>query len=113
MASTARKPGTGPTASDDGMKGLLNLFVRDPKPMRVTLHVERLLAGWRDALDPDSYMERLETLRESLMEGIALTEEAAADVDPAFKAEARQASAVVASMRTAYQALEAADLVAA
>ena len=77
------------------------------------MHVERLLAGWREALDPDAYAERLNTLRESLMEGITLTEEGAADVDPAFKAEARQSAAVVASMRTAYQATEAARLVSA
>jgi len=112
MAQTTRKPGTGP-AADDGMKGLLDLFSRDPKPARVALHIERLLAGWREALDPDSYSERLNALRESLVEGIALTEEGAGDIDPASKAETRQANAVVASMRTAYQALEAADLVAA
>jgi hypothetical protein len=52
-------------------------------------------------------------LRENLAEGIAQTEEGAADVDPAFKAEARQAAAVVASMRTAYQATETAGLLPA
>jgi len=113
MATTPRKPNSGPAATGDGMKSLLDLLGRDPKPARVTLHVERLLAGWREALDPDSYAERLDALRDSLVEGIALTEEAAADVDPASKAEARQAAAVVASMRTAYQVLEAVDLVAA
>ena len=55
----------------------------------------------------------LDTLRESLLQGIALTEESAADIDPASKAEARQAAAVVGSMRTAYQATEAAGLVSA
>ena len=113
MAQTSRTPSTSSATPDDGMKGLIDLFSRDPKPARVTLHVERLLAGWREALDPDSYAERLDALRESLVEGIALTEEGAGDIDPASKAETRQANAVVASMRTAYQALEVADLVAA
>ena len=113
MAQTQRKPSIGPARPDDGMKGLLDLFSRNPTPARVTMHVERLLAGWREALAPDAYAERLDTLRESLLEGIALTEESAADIDPASKAEARQAAAVVASMRTAYQATEATGLVSA
>ena len=65
MAQAPRKPNTGPARPDDGMKGLLDLFSRNPTPARVTMHVERLLAGWRDALDPDAYAERLDTLRES------------------------------------------------
>ena len=77
------------------------------------MHVERLLAGWRDTLDPNAYAERLDALRENLVDGIALTEESAADVDPASKAEARQAAAAVASLRTAQQAMEAAGLVLA
>jgi len=113
MAQAQRRPGSGPAASDDGMKGLLDLFSRSPTPARVTMHVERLLAGWREALDPDAYAERLDALRESLVDGIALTEEGASDVDPASKAEARQAAAVVASMRTAHQATEAAELMPA
>ena len=113
MAQAQRKPQSGSAASDDGMKGLLDLFSRNPTAARVTMHVERLLAGWREALDPDAYAERLDALRENLVEGIALTEEGAADVDPASKAEARQAAAVVASMRTAHQAMEAAGLVPA
>lgn len=113
MVQTQRKPNTGPARPDDGMKGLLDLFSRNPTPVRATTHVERLLAGWREALDPDAYAERLDTLRESLLEGIALTEESAADIDPASKAEARQAAAVVGSMRTAYQATQAAGLVPA
>jgi hypothetical protein len=113
MAQTQRKPQSGSATSDDGMKGLLDLFSRNPTPARVTMHVERLLAGWREALDPDAYAERLDALRENLVDGIALTEESAADVDPASKTEARQAAAVVASMRTAYQAIEAAGLVPA
>ena len=83
MAQAQRRPGSGSAASDDGMKGLLDLFSRSPTPARVTAHVERLLAGWREALDPDAYAERLDALRESLVDGIALTEEGAADVDPA------------------------------
>ena len=67
---------------------------------------ERLLATWREASDPGAYAERLDALRESLLEGIALTEESAADIDPASKAETRQAAAVLASMRTAYEAME-------
>ena len=55
----------------------------------------------------------LDTLRESLLQGIALTEESAADIDPASKAEARQTAAVVGSMRTACQATEAAESVPA
>ena len=113
MAQAQRKPGSGAAASDDGMKGLLDLFGRTPTPARVTLHVERLLSGWREALDPDSYAERLDALREALAEGISQTEEDAADVDTASKAEARQAAAVVASMRTAYEVVEAAGLVPA
>ena len=96
MAQAPRKPNTGPARPDDGLKGLLDLFSRNPTPARVTMHVERL-----------------DTLRESLLEGIALTEESAADIDPASKAEARQAAAVVGSMRTAYQATEAAGLMPA
>jgi len=113
MAPTQHRPQSGSAASHDGMKGLLDLFSRTPTPARVTMHVERLLAGWRDALDRDAYAERLDALWENLVDGIALTEESAADVDPASKAEARQAAAVVASMRTAYQAMQAAGLVPA
>lgn len=114
MAQAQRRPPPGSARSDDGMKGLLDLFGRNPTPARVTMHVERLLAGWREALDSDAYAERLDTLRENLLEGIALTEESAADIDPASKAETRQATAVVASMRTACQATEEdAELVAA
>ncbi len=110
MARTVRKPAPGPLQSDDGMKGLLDLFSRNPTLVRVTLHVERLLADWREGLDPGTYAERLDALREGLLEGIALTEESAADIDPASKAETRQAAAVLASMRTAYEATEAAEL---
>ena len=113
MSQPSRKPHPGRAGTDDGMKGLLDLFSRSPTPTRVNMHVERLLADWREALDPDSYAERVDTLRENLLEGIALTRESAGDIDPASKAETRQAAAVVASMQTAYQALEAADLVAA
>lgn len=113
MAQTQRKPGSGSPSSDDGMKGLLDLFSRNPTPTRVTMHVERLMAGWREALDPDSCAERVDALRESLLEGIALTEESAGDIDPASKAETRQAAAVVASMRTALHVAEAAGLVSA
>ena len=52
------------------MKGLLDLFSRNPTPVRVTTYVERLLVGQREALDLDAYAERLETLRESLLGGI-------------------------------------------
>lgn len=72
-----------------------------------------VLAGWREALDPDICAERPDALRENLVDGIALTEQGAADVDPASKAEARQAAAAVASMRTAYQATQATGLVPA
>ena len=113
MTQTQRRPGSGPARPDDGMKGLLDLFSRSPTPARVTAHVERLLAGWREALDPDAYAERLDALREGLVDGITLTEEGAADIDPASKAEARQAAAVIASMRTAYEATVAAELVLA
>ena len=113
MAPTSRKQSAGLATADDGMKGLIDLFSRSPTPARVALHVERLLADWREALAPDSRAERLDALRESLIEGIALAEEGAGDIDPASKAETRQALAMVASMRTAYQVLEVADLVAA
>ena len=113
MAQAQRSPGSGAASADDGMKGLSDLFSRGPTTARVTMHVERLLAEWRDAMDPDSYAERLDELREALAEGISLTEEGAADVDPVFKAEARQAAAVVASMRTAYEAVQAGGLVPA
>ena len=95
------------------MKGLLDLFSRSPTPARVTMHVERLLAGWREALDQDAYAERLDALREGLLEGIALMEESVADIDPASKAETRQAAAVLASMRLAYEATKAAELLLA
>ena len=113
MIQAQRKTNSGPVRSDDGMRGLLDLFGRNPTPTRVMMHVERLLAAWREALDPDAYAERLDALRESLLDGIALTEESAADIDPASKAEARQAAAIVAAMRTAYQATEAAELMPA
>ena len=77
MAQAPRKPNPSTARPDDGMKGLLDLFGRNPTPARVALHVGNLLAGWREALDPDSYAERLDTLRESLGEGIALTQESA------------------------------------
>ena len=113
MAQAQRRPGSGSPRTDDGMKDLLDLFSRNPTPARVAMHVERLMAGWRDTLDPDSYAERVDTLRENLLEGIALTEESAGDIDPASKAETRQAAAVVASMRTALDVAEAAGLVSA
>ena len=113
MAQAQRRTNTGPVRSDDGMRGLLDLFGRNPTPARVTMHVERLLAGWREALDPDAYAERLDALRESLLDGISLTEESAADIDPASKAEARQAAAVVAAMRMAYHTTKTAELMPA
>ena len=113
MAQAQRKPNPGPGQADDGMRGLLDLFGRNPTPARVAAHVERLLVGWRETLEPNAYTERLDTLRAGLLDGIALTEEAAADIDPASKAETRQAAAVVAAMRTAYQATEVAGLVPA
>ena len=98
MAQTARK-----TLADD-MKALMDLVSRNPTPARVTMHMERLLAGWREALDPDAYQERLDALQEGLAEGIEQMAEAAADVDPASKAEARNAAAAVETMRTAHRA---------
>lgn len=113
MIQAQRRTNSGPVRSNDGIKGLLDLFGRNPTPARVTMHVERLLAGWREALDPDTYAERLDALREGLLDGIAQTEESTADIDLASKAEARQAAAVVAAMRTAYQATDAAELMPA
>ena len=98
MVQIARK-----TLADD-MKALMDLVSRNPTPARVTMHVERLLAGWRDALDRDAYGERLDTLRTELADGIEQMVEAAADVDPASKAEARNAAAAVEAMRTAHRA---------
>ena len=98
MAQTARK-----TLADD-MKALMDLVSRNPTPARVTMHMERLLAGWHEALDPDAYQERLDALQEGLAEGIEQMAEGAADVDPASKAEARNAAAAVETMRTAYRA---------
>ena len=99
MTQTARPPTVA-----DGMKALTDLFSRNPTPVRVTLHMERMLAGWREALDPDTYADRLDTLREGLAEGIEQTAEAAADVDPASKAETRQALAALETMRVAHRA---------
>ena len=98
MVQTARK-----TLADD-MKALMDLVSRSPTPARVTMHMERLLAGWHEALDPDAYQERLDALQEGLAEGIEQMAEAAADVDPASKAEMRNAAAAVETMRTAYRA---------
>ena len=98
MAQIARK-----TLADD-MKALMDLVSRNPTPARVTMHMERLLAGWREALDPDAYGERLDALQEGLAEGIEQMAEGAADVDPASKAEARNAAAAVETMRTAHRA---------
>ncbi len=97
MVQTARK-----TLADD-MKALMDLVSRSPTQARVTMHMERLLAGWREALDPDAYQERLDALQSGLAEGIEQMAEAAADVDPASKAEARNAAAAVETMRTAHR----------
>ena len=104
MTQTARK-----TLADD-MKALMDLVSRSPTPARVTMHVERLLAGWREALDPDAYREWLDTLQTELAGGIEQMAEAAADVDPASKAEARNAAAAVESMRTAHRASLAGEM---
>ena len=98
MAQTVRK-----TLADD-MKVLMDLVSRNPTPARVTMHMERLLAGWHEVLDPDAYQERLDALQEGLAEGIEQMAEGAADVDPASKAEARNAAAAVETMRTAHRA---------
>ena len=104
MVQAARK-----TLAGD-MEALMDLFSRNPTPARVTMHVERLLAGWREALDQDAYGERLDTLRAELADGIEQMAEAAADVDPASKAEARNAAAAVEAMRTAYRASLAGEM---
>ena len=109
MPKAAARP---PTLADD-MKALLDLLGRAPTPARVESHMDRLLKGWHAGLDPDTYEERLATLRESLAEGIEQTAEAAADVDPASKAEARAAHAAVESMRIALRAAQDAGLVPA
>ena len=101
-----------PTLADD-MKSLLDLLARAPTSARIELHMDRLLKGWHAGLDPDTYEERLDTLRESLAEGAEQTEQAAADVDPASKAEARAAHAAVEAMRTALRAAQDAALVPA
>ncbi len=46
----------------------------------------------------------MDTLQEGLAEGIEQMAESAADVDPASKAETRQAAAAVEAMRTAHRA---------
>ena len=38
MVQAQREPNTGPARPDDGMKGLLDLFSRNPTPARVTTH---------------------------------------------------------------------------
>ncbi len=106
MVQTVRK-----TLADD-MKALMDLVSRSPTQARVTMHMERLLTGWREALDPDAYQERLDALQSGLAEGVESSgspdieqmTEAAADVDPASKAEARNAAAAVETMRTAHRA---------
>ena len=104
MAQTVRR-----TLADD-MKALLDLISRNPTPARVTTHVERLLAGWREALAPDAYQDRLDALQEGLAEGIEQMAESAADVNPSAKAETRQAAAAVEAMRTAHRAAKAGAL---
>ena len=107
LAQTARK-----TLADD-MKVLLDMISRNPTQARVTMHVERLLAGWQEALEPDAYQSRLDILQEGLAEGIEQMAESAADVDPASKAETRQAAAAVEAMRTAHRAAVAGAITAA
>jgi len=98
LAQTRRK-----TMADD-MKALLDLISRNPTQARIIMHMERLLAGWREALDPDAYQDRLDALQDGLAEGIEQMAESAGDVDPASKAETRQAAAAVEAMRTAHRA---------
>ncbi len=107
MVQTARK-----TLADD-MRALMDLVSRSPTQARVTMHMERLLTGWREALDPDAYQERLDALQSGLAEGIEQMAEAAADVDPASKAEARNAAAAVETMRTAHRVSMAGGMVPA
>ena len=85
-------------------KVLPDLVSRNPTPARVTMHMERLLAGWREALDPDACQERLNALQDGLAEGIEQMAEGAAAVDPALKAEARNAAAAAETLRMAHRA---------
>lgn len=97
-AATLKAPALPSLAAD--MRVLLDLVSRAPTAARVTAQVERMLGGWRDGLDPDAYAERCDTLLEGLTEAIEQMAEAAGDVDPASKAEARTAAAALETMRT-------------
>jgi len=110
--NTALTPTSRKTMADD-MKALLDLVSRNPTQARIVMHMERLLTGWREALDPDAYQDRLDALQDGLAEGIEQMAESAGDVDPASKAETRQAAAAVAAMRTAHQAALAGRLTSA
>jgi len=94
------------------MKALQDLFTRNPSVARVEQHVERMVANWRDTLEEDAFTARVGELREGLLDGIEQTAEAAGDVEPAAKAEARNAAALLATMRVAVAAVERAALVA-
>ena len=113
MARTAtlKAPALPSLAAD--MRVLLDLVSRAPTAARVTAHVERLLDGWRERLEPDEYAERSGTLLEGLAEAIEQMAEAAGDVDPASKAEARTAAAALETMRTVQRVVREGVLVAA
>ncbi len=110
--NTALTPTPRKTMADD-MKALLDLISRNPTQARIVVHMERLLTDWRETLDPDAYQDRLDALQDGLAEGIEQMAESAGDVDPASKAETRQAAAAVAAMRTAHQAALAGRLTSA
>ena len=111
-ARTATKLPAPPSLADD-MRRLLELVSRGPTAARASAHVEDMMAGWRERLDLDAYATRVETLLESLAEGIEQMVEDAADIDPASKAETRKAEAAVETMRTMRRVVQDAGLVPA
>lgn len=105
-----------PSLADD-IGGLMALIARRPAPLpsRVELHVECVLADWRNTMDSDAYAARQDTMREQLQEGVEHLAEAAGAEGSDFMtgAAADHAKAAVALMRVALAAVKRGALVGA
>lgn len=81
------------------LERLAKLAAAGTAPDRMGRETDKLLAEWRT--DPDTFEDRLATLRENLQDGVTTAEESAGDVDRDDKAAARGAEASLKALRAA------------
>lgn len=108
VAPMARKPPNAPRPPALGrhaMARIADLVGRGASPARIDREVAAIVAGLRDATDPEEARALVESLRDEMLAGVADTAEMLEDIEHPDAASVKAADRTLAAMRAACAAL--------